>query len=412
MAIYLGGDFLNMFDKIISYSNFEAAYLEIIEQFATDRRNFRYHGLDNIFLHDLDLKSRETIKLAQKELLQKKEIEPALSIKIPKKNKPAEYREIFIYNLKERIKAQAIYRILLPEFESKFSARLFSYRPDKPPYLAAKYFCRRYRQEFSNDQALIIDLKNYSDRIDKNLMYAQLKKIFSDQKILDILRLFIFNTIYRSGELQKLPQGLVQGVPLIALFANLYLTDLDFKYQNQAAFYIRVGDDLAFLDPDQNKLQAISCELTIDLKTRGLEINQKKLFLGAARDKFSFLGYAFKAGIIGLEPAFIERIESEWKNILVYQHFTDYAKKNIIKRIMRGPDSNFNSQFIKIIKDKPQINDSAQVKKISEDFFAILTKFFYKRYSPRNRRLLTDRLKDFSIVSLYNMYKKFHYDKR
>jgi hypothetical protein len=398
-----------MFDEILSYTNFEAAYLEIIEEFALDRRNFHYHGLDNLFLRDLDLKSKKIIIIAQRELRKKQKIEPALSIQIPKKNKPGEFREIFIYNLKERIKAQAIYRVLLPEFEKIFSPRLFSYRPNKPPHIAARLFCQRYRRQFSVEQALVIDLKNYSDRINREIMFNQLQQLFPDQKILDLLRLFIFNRVYREGKCETPIQGLIQGVPLIALFANLYLTDLDFKYQKQATFYVRVGDDLAFLDADQSKLTAILENLSVDLQARGLLLNQRKLFLGQAQEQFSFLGYAFKQGAISLETAFVTRTIEEWKNILVYKHRPYYYKIKLLKRILLKPDRNFNTQFLKIIHDKPQINNSQQIQKLSETFYAILTKFFYEHYSPRNRRLLTTALTDIEITSLYSYYKKFHY---
>lgn len=400
-----------MFSQITSYSNIEAAYLEIIEQFAADRRNFKYHGIDNIFLRDIDLKSNSIIKIVQTDFLCKKEIEPALSVKIAKKNKPGEYREIFIYNLKERIKAQAIYRVVLPEFEKRFSHRLFSYRPNKPPYLAARIFCRRYRQNFLTDYALILDLKNYSDRIDRNLMFAKLQEIFTDEDVLETLRLFIFNKIYRDGICQLPDKGLIQGVPLIALFANLYLTEIDFKYQKKSDFYIRVGDDIAFLDPDKEKLKIISTEILENIKSLKLELNQQKLFFGDAKDACSYLGYAFNNGLISLEPAFINRIESEWKKILVYQHLSDKYKLKFFEKIMNQPRNNFNYKFQKIIKDKSQINNTSQIKEMSEDFFKIMTKFFYAHYSTRNRRLLADKLKDYRIVSLYKTYQKFHYER-
>lgn len=400
-----------MFSQITSYSNLEAAYLEIIEQFAADRRNFKYHGIDNIFLRDIELKSREIIKNIRADFLCKKEIEPALLVKIAKKNKPGEFREIFIYNLKERIKAQAIYRVILPIFEAKFSHRLFSYRPNKPPYLAARIFCRRYRQKFLTDQALILDLKNYSDRIDRNLMFAKLQALFDDQDLLDTLHLFVFNKVYRDGKCELPDKGLVQGVPLIALFANLYLTELDFKYQSQANFYVRVGDDIALLDNDGGKLKALSTEIIADLDSLKLELNKQKLFFGPAKSKFSYLGYDFEGGLISLEPAYITRIEQEWKNILAYQHLKLKGKQYLIKKKMLQPTGNFNYQFQKIIKDKSQINNDKQIKKISEDFFSIMTKFFFTHYSMRNRRLLEELLADYNIVSLYKTYQNFHYEK-
>ena len=400
-----------MFSQIISYSNIEAAYLEIIEQFAADRRNFKYHGIDNIFLRDIDLKSREIIKIVRADFLCKKEIESALSVKLPKKNKPGEFREIFIYNLKERIKAQAIYRVVLPVFEKNFSHRLFSYRPNKPPYLAARIFCRRYRQNYLSDSVLILDLKNYSDRIDRDLMFAKLTTLFTDQDLLDTLHLFVFNKVYRDGICELPDKGLVQGVPLIALFANLYLTEIDFKYQSKSEFYIRVGDDIAFLDQDFNKLKDLESEILKDLTDLKLELNQQKLFLGPAKDSYSYLGYAFDSGNISLEAAYINRIELEWKNILSYKHLPDFAKDKIIKSTMKQPNNNFNYQFQKIIKDKSQINNSKQIKKMSEDFFIIMTKFLYTSYSTRNRRLLEERLKDYGIISLYKTYQKFHYER-
>lgn len=400
-----------MFNQIISLDNVRKAYLKIVEQFAVDRKNFKYHGLDNLLLRDYDLNSRGLIKQVQLELKEKREIEPALSLRIPKKSNPEKFREIFIYNLKERVKAQAICQVLLPEFDSRLSDRLFSYRPGKPPYLAAKNFAHRYRRHFTTDHALVLDLENYSDLIDKDILFNRLKTIFDDRDILDLLRLFIFNRVYREGEISSPDKGLVQGVPLIALFANFYLSDLDFKYQVQVPFYIRVGDDIALLDRDKAKLERIKSDFINDLQSKKLTVNERKLFLGPATDDFSFLGYRFGKGLISLENSFVQKTELAWKRILTYKHLSDNQKDRLLVKIMADAKSNYNYQFQKIIRDKPQVNDVDQVKRLSESFFKIMTRFFYERYSPRNRRFLEDRLKPFGIESLYNTYKKFHYER-
>ncbi len=400
-----------MFESIISYKNLKSAYLDIVEKFEIDRKNFRYHGLDNFLIQDIDLDPKTIIDKCQKELLEKKEIDPALLIRIPKKSNPEKYREIFIYNIKERIKAQAIYRILLPEFEKLFSDRLFSYRPGKPPYFAGRIFCHRYRKHFQTDYALILDLENYSDYIDKNILYSQLQKVFDDTKILDLLKLFIFNKIYKENSIELPERGLVQGVPLIALFANLYLTDIDHKYQKKFPFYIRIGDDIGIFDRNIEKLREIKEEIIIDLVEKKLSINTNKLFIGRASEEFSFLGYNFNNGFISLEESHIKRITSDWKKILKYKHFNKKQKLSLLKKLMSRNDQNFNYQFEKIIKDKPQINNSEQIKKISENFFHTLTNFMYEKYSPRDRRLLESDIKNLGIRSLYNFYKKFHHER-
>lgn len=400
-----------MFDEIIGYPNIEAAYLEIIEQFSADRRNYKYHGVDNIFLHDVNLKSRKLIKIIRDDLLCKKNIEPALAVKIPKKNKANQFREIFVYNIKERIKAQAIYRVVLPEFEKRFSNRLFSYRPGKPPYLGARFFCRHYRRDFLTKNALILDIKSYFDTIDRNIMLDKVKEIFNDQDVIDLFRLFIFNKSYRDGVLETPERGLVHGIPLTSILANLYLTEIDRKYQKKVQLYVRVGDDIAMLDPDMSKLQEISKEILNDFDLLKLEVNQQKMFFGPAMGQFSFLGYHFEAGVISLESGYVKKLYTQWKEILTYQHLSLKNKERLVSKLMSLDQTNFNFVFSNIIKDKPQINNSKQIQDMSEEFFRIMTKFFFERYSARNRRLLIAILAPFNIGSLYKNYQKLHYDR-
>lgn len=401
----------NMFLEIVSQKNLEAAYLDIVAKFAQDSKEASYHGLDNIKLFDHELDSKELLTLIKQELIELAPVEPALLLRIPKKNNPSKNREIFIYNLKERIKAEAIYRVVLPIFEKHFSYRLFSYRPNKPPYLASYLFARRYRRYFKEDSAIILDLSNYSTLINRDILVKKLEPLFKDEKVMGLLKLFIFNKIYDNGVVKFLDRGIVQGVPLIALFANLYLTDLDFKYDREVAFYIRVGDDLALADPDLEKLKKIHPRIIKELEDRGLEINKDKAFIGPAYEKFNFLGYSFNNGVISLEDGFIRRIELEWKELLKYKHNSAKKKDLIIKRIMDRPNYNFNNQFQRIVKEKAQVNNVEQVKKLSEKFFRILTEFFYERYTDRNRRLLSKKLKNFDIFSLYSYYKNFHYER-
>jgi len=400
-----------MFTAITSAKNLAKAYLEIVSKFAENSKELRYHGLDNTKIFDYELNSKELLALVKEELINHQPIEPAILLKIPKKNNPAKSREIFIYNIKERIKAQAIYQVLLPSFEKTFSDRLFSYRPNKPPYLAAYLFAKRYRRCYQTDQVLIIDLHNYSSFINKNLLLEKLVSLFPDNKVLDLLKLYIFNKIYDQGIIKEIEQGVVQGVPLIAMFANLYLSDLDFKYDQAVASYLRVGDDLALIDPSLEKLQALVPIIRSELEARGLVVNNDKMFIGSARGKFSFLGYEFNDGVISLEPGYINRLKLEWKRLLVYKNNSLHKKHLILKSIMVRPDKNFNEQFKRIVKEKSQVNNSAQVIALTESFFRILTEFFYGHYSARNRRLLSSLIRDYKIVSLYSYYKRFHYER-
>lgn len=400
-----------MFADIISQANLEAAYLAIVGKFAQDSQEGRYHGIDNLKLADHDLGASELLAQVREELIARKPITPALAVAIPKKSDPAKRREIFIYTIKERIKAQAIYAIVLPLFEKNFSDRLFSYRPGKPPYRAAALFARRYRRSFRDDYALIMDLHDYSNFIDRNRLKMQLAALVKDAEALSLLELFVDNLVYEQGAIRQRERGIVQGVPLIALFANLYLSDLDFQNDRQAAFYIRVGDDLAFLDADADKLKGISLSLQSEIRQRGLVLNRDKMYLGPASGRFAFLGYAFDQGTIRLEEGYLLRVIREWEGLLVYKHESFAKKRLILKSLMRRPDLNFNNRFRELVSDKPQLSDGAQIRDLSERFFRILTEFWYGRYTPRHRQQLASEIADFGLYSLYSFYASFHHER-
>lgn len=400
-----------MFSRIVSDQNIKEAYLEIVDQFSEDSRQYKYHGIDNRYLRDFDYRSHDLIKQVQAELISKAKIEPALSVMIPKKNKPGEWREIFIYNFKERVKAQAVYRVLLPEFEKRFSPRLFSYRPKKSPHLAAKIYSQNYRLHYKEYYALILDLKNYADTINREILLGKLKNVFSDSDIIDILRLFIFNDFYRDGVRQTSPTGIVLGNPLVVLFFNLYLSDFDYKYQKIADFYIRVGDDIAVLDRDFSKLQELFKGMNKDLDLLSVAINKNKLFCGPASEPHIYLGYSFNKGVIGLTSSYVNRILVDWKKVLRYRNFSPEAKDKLFRSFIFNRQNSYSEQFKRIIREKPQINNGEQIRRLSEDFFKIMTKFFYNKYSNRYRRLLKDKLAAYQLKSLYQLYKEFHYER-
>ncbi len=400
-----------MFSTIISAKNLEGAYLDLVEKFAEDGKEFTYHGIDNYTLLDYDFDSLELLSRVRDELIEKKPLDPALLLHIPKKHNPAKTRDIFVYTLKERVKAQALYRVVVPLFEHYFSNRLFSYRPGRPPSIAAYLFARRYRRYHKTDHCLVVDLQNYSNLLDTTILFEQLKNVIPDSRVRDLLRLFIVNPLYEQGVIRSMDQGVVQGVPLIALFANLYLTDLDYRYQKMVSFYIRVGDDLVLADQNSDTIARVGEQLKEDLHVRGLELNHDKWYRGPARGDFSFLGYRFSAGRIRLEDGYVRSMVRTWNRLLVDKHKTKSQKYALLVRIMRHPTRNFTNQFEEMVRSKPQLNDSEQIKVLSERFFAILTEFYFVRYTPRNRRLLTRVIRDLGIQSLYHVYTRFHYER-
>lgn len=402
-----------MFKKITSLDNIRQAYNEVFELFYLEGKANRYKGLDGLNLNSFNLSAFDLIKQIRNEMINFVEIDPALNIYIPKKHKPEKDREIFIYNIKERIKAQAIYRCLFEIFDARFSDRLFSYRPGKSPYRAAQLVCRKYRKSFKDNYVFTADLSNFSGEIDRALMIKKLSSFIEDKSVLKLLELFINARFYFQGGFLKPQRGLVIGCPVFGLLTNFYLSEIDFKYSARSKFYLRLGDDLIMIDPDLQKLEKNKKEFLEDVSSLKLKINLDKIFLGKASDHFSYLGYDFSNGLISLPDDFVKRFKHNLNSLLVNRNNHKDYKIKIIKRLMKNPQKNFNNIFKEIVRIKPQINDVEQIKALSEYFFRALTEFLFNKYNSRNRRLLALELvkNKISIISLYKTYLKFHYER-
>lgn len=83
--------------------------------------------------------------------------------------------------------------------------------------------------ETDNKYVVIIDIKNYFDEINHEILHRQLQQIYSDEKIISFIIKSISVTAeydYIDHDIQK---GIMQGNPLSPLLSNIYLNELDKK---------------------------------------------------------------------------------------------------------------------------------------------------------------------------------------
>jgi len=401
-----------MYQQIVSQKNLEEAYFKIASDMELDGRLARYRGWDSLRLADLELAAYDIIQEALQELKSLKVIAPAVLFKIPKKSNPQKLREIYIYNLKERIKAQAIYQILEPVFNEFFSPYLFSYRSSHPSYFAARSTIRHYLKYYNQDYVLVGDLSDYSNYIRHDKLKEKLVGLGLDKKTLALLYLFIDNPVVRDGRVEYPQVGLVQGVPLIALFNNLYLDEFDKQTGPKVDFYRRVGDDLLVFDKNKDKLLAIRKQLLDQVNELGLKINTEKSGLKKAACEFNFLGYHFKSGLVSLPTNFYQALIKKWQSQFSYYRFRSMARtESFLRQAFESNKLNMKEQWQQLAEQKKLLNDERQLRLLSESFFHILTRYFFRTYSAKNRRLLQLKLRQLKISSIYHVFNQTRYGK-
>lgn len=394
-----------MFQEITSQKNLEQAYLKLAEQMENDGRSKRYAGWDGLKLYDLELNSAQIIKEARAEMLNFTEVAPATLFKIPKKNNPQKVREIFIYNLKDRIKAQAIYQVVEPYFDDYLSPWLFSYRSSHPSYFAARSAIRHYKKYYQRDFALVADVSDYTGHICADILLKKIAQIGFSEPVMKLFSLFIENKALREGEIVRPPIGLIAGTPLIALFYNIYLDDFDKYCGPRADFYRRVGDDLIILDQSEDRIKPLYDYLLQETASLGVSLHEKKTKFIKASEPFEYLGYSFKAGRVGLSHSFIRHTLKRWETQFdFYRYKNGRQKKEFLNRTVDRDVNNLSNDFKQLAEQKKLVTDGRQIREFSEAFFRILTRYFFGVYSEKNRRLLKDKLRGLPLKSVYKYF--------
>jgi len=401
----------NLYREIIKISNIRSAYLELAGKFDESSKSSKYSGIDGVSLKDIDNTSEELFQQIRKELIELTSITHVVQYSIPKSSGNG-MRDIFIYTVKERIKAQAIYRIVEPIFEDAYSEFLFSYRKTKPSYFAARSTVRRYKRRYDKDHLLLIDFAAYSDFIDHGILIGKLEKLGFEKNTMDLLKLFINVDVFNQNRKENQKYGLMQGVPLIALFANIYLNDLDHKIGKKVQFYRRVGDDLMIADPNKEKLDEIFKEIIKLSKTHRLQIKKEKTKQIKNSEEFNFLGYTFKNNVVSIKQSGIKRIIVRWKNQLQYNAKTEKQKIRYVKMLFTKEENNLDTQFKEIVRQYMFTDNQKQIKELYNTFIKLVVKFIYRTYSERNHRLTLEALFPYKMPSLYKYFIDLHNGKK
>ncbi len=408
----------SFFNQITDPVNIRAAYFDLARKFDEDSKTDRYRGIDGLNIPDLDFTSEDVIKEIHAEMIAFREIAPAYLATTPKKD--GKKRSISIYPIKERIKAEAIYRVLEPFFDRYFSDFLFSYRTSHPSYYAARSTVRRYKRYYGQNHVLVTDFVNYGDSIDHDILLDKIRSLEFDDKTVKLLELFIKTKVHENGKLIVRPCGVLSGTPLCPLLSNFYMDAFDKWAGKSVAFYRRVGDDMIAMDKDTGKIQKLHAKLLETVKMLNLQINQKKAALIKDTEPFKFLGYRFHDGVVGFDESSISKAKAKWKKELsrIPGCKKGMSKKaiaakirgfrNMKRRPTRSPDDTFGN----IIKQKMLVDDTRQVKKFSDSMAGKLASFLFGYDTPQKRQQAARIIKDSRTRSLFEQYLFFRSRKK
>lgn len=401
---------MSLYTEIIDGKNIEAAYIDLYEKFLRTGKVHSYAGIDGLSFADLDRTPHELLCRVQQELIDAAPLDPALHIQIPKKN--GKKRSIYVYTVKDRIRAEAVVRVIGPYIEAKLSPFLFSYRSTHPYWQAARSVSRRHRKHHQVDTVFVSDVSHYFDHIDHDLLRDCLRGHGFTEQDLALIEPFLQAKLLTEGSVEPYPVGVMPGVPLATFFANLFLNHVDEHVGKSVALYRRCGDDFIVMDRDPMRVETARSYIVSELQRLRLPIQEQKTTLAKPGESFDFLGYRFEHGVTRLQPSMLQRTQQRYNYLLRYYPISIAEKLRRLPRLLWKGGQSIHFDFVQTLAAYRLVDDELQIKQLSESFYRALTRYFFGSYSPQKRKRMQRLTANMSIPSLYKYFLHVHHGRR
>ena len=212
---------------------------------------------------------------------------PYLKVEIPKKVK--EKRKLGLLTIKDKVVQQAIRSLIEPRMEKMFFGNSYGYRPNKGALKAI----RRALQERRNKKTqwiLRLDIDNYFDNIDHEILQKRVQAVISDPEIVRLIMLCVkMGVVTKNGKWEDSTKGIPQGAVISPLLANLYLHSFDQFILSWNLPYVRYADDFIILCHTKEEAESLCTDATDYLRSK-LKLSLNIPHISNVSEGFEFLG--------------------------------------------------------------------------------------------------------------------------
>lgn len=245
-------------------------------------------GIDGLSIKEFDENLGSNLAMLKQELRTKIwKPEPYLRISIPKKDN--EKRKLGLLCIKDKIVQQALKLLIEPRFERIFVKNSYGYRPDKGHTRAikfARFCCQNKKYPF----ILRLDIDNYFDTINHEILFRRTRSLITDEEILRLVQLCIkMGMVNKRLKWDEITEGIPQGAVLSPLLANYYLHSFDQFILSRTKMYVRYADDFIICCETREQAEALLKEGTLFLEQR-LKLHLNEPLISEIKDGFEFLG--------------------------------------------------------------------------------------------------------------------------
>lgn len=206
-------------------------------------------------------------------------------------NYKGKHRTISLMNSSDRLIYRATFQALNSVIDPKLSEYSYAYREKKGVLEAVKQAADYMESGYI--WCVEFDIQNFFDNIDHQILVEKLQHYISDEKVMNLLVIYLNCTVVDDHITFQKDEGILQGGPLSPLLSNVYLDELDKYMEENGYHFCRFGDDINIYCKTYNAALECLNEIRNHIENQErLPLNHKKtgVFKGVNR---KYLGYRF-----------------------------------------------------------------------------------------------------------------------
>ena len=196
---------------------------------------------------------------------------------------------------------------LLHEYDGIFAPNLYSFRQNYCTKDALNFLTRQV-----NVYCYKVDIHNYFNSIDTDILLKKLEKIINDKKLLCFFtKILTQDKCFYEGKEIVEKMGGMAGTPISAFFANVYLMELDKYFYDNNIVSARYSDDIVLFSKNKEQLDNCVKKLHDFINDNKLQINAEKENYYEPNEPWEFLGVSCHNGEIDLSSGTIKKIKGK-----------------------------------------------------------------------------------------------------